>query len=447
MVANKMAPGVMASGVFVAYRLFSAAATPVVRHHLRQRVARGREDPARLAERFGHAGVARPPGPLVWVHGASVGESLSALPLVDGIREGWPGLNLLMTTGTVTSARLMAERLPEGIIHQYLPVDLPAAVGRFLAHWRPALGLMVESEFWPNLLLQARAGGVDLALVNGRVSGGSYASWRRFRPLIGHLLRQFSITLAQSREDEAHLRDLGAADPLRLGNLKFAAPPLAADPEELAAFRGVLGERPRWLAASTHPGEEDIVAQVHARLAPRFPGLLTLLVPRHPDRGAGLAEGLRSRGLRVALRSAHQPVSAEIEVYLADTIGEMGLWYRLCDVVFVGGSLIAKGGQNLLEPAKLGGAILCGPHMTNFLRVSEEMSRADAIRQVVDAEQLAAAVSWLLEDDAAREGMIEAAANYAAAQAGVLDHIIGALKPHLDRAAESTAPGPPEGSA
>ena len=442
-----MAPGVMAGGIFVAYRLFSAAATPLVRRHLRQRVARGREDPARLAERFGHAGVARPPGPLVWVHGASVGESLSALPLVDGIREGWPGLNLLMTTGTVTSARLMAERLPEGVIHQYLPVDLPAAVGRFLAHWRPALGLMVESEFWPNLLLQARAGGVDLALVNGRVSGGSYASWRRFRPLIGHLLRQFSLTLAQSREDQAHLRDLGAANPLRLGNLKFAAPPLAADPEELAAFRGVLGARPRWLAASTHPGEEDIVAQVHARLAPRFPGLLTLLVPRHPDRGAGLAEGLRSRGLRVALRSAHQPVSAETEVYLADTIGEMGLWYRLCDVVFVGGSLIAKGGQNLIEPAKLGSAILCGPHMTNFLRVSEEMSRADAIRQVDDAEQLAAAVSWLLEDDAARAGMIEAAANYAAAQAGVLDHIIGALKPHLDRAAESTAPGPPEGSA
>ena len=439
MVANEMAPGVMASGVFVAYRLFSAAATPVVRRHLRQRVARGREDSARLAERFGHAGVARPPGPLVWVHGASVGESLSALPLVDGIRQGWPGLNLLMTTGTVTSARLMAERLPEGVIHQYLPVDLPAAVGRFLAHWRPALGLMVESEFWPNLLLQARASGVDLALVNGRVSAGSYASWRRFRPLIGHLLRQFSLTLAQSREDAAHLRDLGAADPLRLGNLKFAAPPLAADPEELAAFRGVLGARPCWLAASTHPGEEDIVAQVHARLAPRFPGLLTLLVPRHPDRGAGLAEGLRSRGLRVALRSAHQPVRAETEIYLADTIGEMGLWYRLCDVVFVGGSLIAKGGQNLLEPAKLGSAILCGPHMTNFLRVSEEMSRADAIRQVVDAEQLAAAVAWLLEDDAARESMIEAAADYAAAQAGVLDDIIGALKPQLDRAADSTA--------
>ena len=162
-------------------------------------------------------------------------------------------------------------------------------------------------------------------------------------------------------------------------------------------------------------------------------------MPRHPDRGAGRAEGLRSRGLRVALRSARQPVRAETDIYLADTIGEMGLWYRLCDVVFVGGSLIAKGGQNLLEPAKLGSAILCGPHMTNFVRVSAEMSRADAIRQVVDAEQLAAAVAWLLEDDAARESMIEAAADYAAAQAGVLDDIIGALKPQLDRAADSPA--------
>ena len=427
-----------AKAALTAYRLLGAAATPVVQHHLRRRAARGREDSARVAERFGHAGVARPPGPLVWIHGASVGESLSALPLIERIREGWPVLNLLMTTGTVTSARLMAERLPGGVIHQYLPVDLPAAVLRFLAHWRPALGLMVESEFWPNLLLGARSEGVDLALINGRVSGASYAAWRRFRPLIAHILGQFSLTLAQSREDEAHLRDLGAVRPLRLGNLKFAAAPLAADEGELSALRDTLGTRPRWLAASTHPGEEEIVAGVHSRLASRVPGLLMLLVPRHPDRGADIADDLRTRGLNVARRSAADPLTAETQVYLADTIGEMGLWYRLCDVVFVGGSLIAKGGQNLLEPAKLGCAILCGPHTANFLRVTEEMNRAEAIRQVVDAEQLAATVSWLLEDTAARAGMIKAAADYAADQAGVLDHIVGALVPHLDRAAGMT---------
>ncbi|MCH8098371.1 MAG: 3-deoxy-D-manno-octulosonic acid transferase [Proteobacteria bacterium] len=425
----------MAAGAFGAYRLIGTAATPLVRRHLRRRVGRGREDAARLAERFGHPGIARPAGPLIWIHGASVGESLSALPLVARIREDWPGLNLLMTTGTVTSARLMAERLPEGVIHQYAPVDLPAAVRRFLAHWRPALGLIVESEFWPNLLLQARAQGVALALVNGRMSAASYASWRRVRPLIGHLLGQFEVTLAQSREDEAHLRDLGAAAPLDLGNLKFAAPPPAANPDQLAALEAAFGPRPRWLAASTHPGEEEIVAEVHARLAARTPDLLTVLVPRHPDRGPAIAEALAARGLEVVLRSSGRPIAPETAVYLADSIGEMGLWYRLCQVVFVGGSLIPKGGQNLLEPAKLGCAIICGPHMTNFLRVTEEMGRVDALRRVADAEQLAAAVSWLLEDEPARAGMIRAAGDYAGTQAGALDRIVAALKPQLDRAA------------
>ncbi len=425
----------MAAGVFGAYRLISAAATPMVRRHLRRRVARGREDAARLAERFGQSGIARPAGPLIWIHGASVGESLSALPLIARIRADWPGLNLLMTTGTVTSARLMAERLPEGVIHQYAPVDLPAAVRRFLAHWRPALGLIMESEFWPNLLLQARARGTTLALVNGRMSAASYASWRRVRPLIGHLLGQFEITLAQSREDEAHLRDLGAAAPQRLGNLKFAAPPLAANPDQLAALEAAFGPRPRWLAASTHPGEEVIVAEVHARLATRTPDLLTVLAPRHPDRGPAIAEALAARGLEVVLRSSGRPITPETAVYLADSIGEMGLWYRLCQVVFVGGSLIPKGGQNLLEPAKLGCAIICGPHMTNFLRVTEEMGRLDALRRVTDAEQLAAAVSWLLEDAPARAGMIRAAGDYASTQADALDRIVAALKPQLDRAA------------
>ncbi len=430
-----MASRLMAAGAFGAYRLVSAAATPLVQHHLRRRVARGREDAARLAERFGHPGTARPAGPLIWIHGASVGESLSVLPLIARIREDWPGLDLLMTTGTVTSARLMAERLPEGVIHQYVPVDLPAAVRRFLTHWRPALGLIVESEFWPNLLLQARSRGTTLVLVNGRMSVASYESWRRIRPLIGHLLGQFEFALAQSREDEAHLRDLGAAAPLRLGNLKFAAPPLAANPDQLAVLEIAFGSRPRWLAASTHPGEEEIVAEVHARLAARTPNLLTVLAPRHPDRGPAIAEVFAARGLEVVLRSSGRPVTPESAVYLADTIGEMGLWYRLCQVVFVGGSLIPKGGQNLLEPAKLGCAIVCGPHMTNFLRVTEEMGRADALRRVADIEQLAAVASWLLDDEPARASMIQAAADYAGSQADALDRIVAALKPLLDQAA------------
>ena len=374
-----------AAGIFTLYRVASAASTSLVRRHLRQRCARGREDPARLEERFGHTGLARPPGPLVWVHGASVGESLSALPLVGRIRADWPSLNVLVTTGTVTSARLMAERLPPGVIHQYAPVDLPAAVEGFLDHWTPDLGLIVESEFWPNLLVRARARGVELALVNGRMSARSSRRWRRLRSVIGHLLGQFSLVLAQSREDEAHLRELGAADAKRLGNLKFAAAPLACDEAELAALRAAIADRPRWLAASTHPGEDEIAAEVHGALAPGHPGLLTILVPRHPHRGPEVAGRLHAAGLAVALRSAGEAPGPDTELYIADTIGELGLWYRLSDVVFVGGSLVPKGGQNLLEPTKLGCAIVCGPHMTNFLRVSEEMTRAGAARRVTGA--------------------------------------------------------------
>ncbi len=427
----------LAVGVFALYRVTAWAATPLVHRLLRKRLARGREDAARLGERLGHAGLARPDGPLVWLHGASVGEALSALPLIERIQARWPGLTILMTTGTVTSATLMAERLPPGVLHQYVPVDLPQAVRRFLAHWRPALGIVIESEFWPNLLHAARDQGVELALVNGRMSGKSFVQWRRARPAIEHLLNLFSVVLAQSREDLRHLRALGAAHAQRLGNLKFVTPPLAADPEALATLEAALGARPRWLTASTHPGEEEIVADAHVTLARTHPGIVTLLAPRHPDRGGEIAAMLRGRGLEVACRSKGEALTAGTEVYLADTLGELGLWYRLAEVVLVGGSLVPKGGQNILEPAKLNCAILCGPHTMNFLRVSKEMAEAGAINCVTDAASLARSAGTLISDQAARRAMIEAAGDYAKREAGTLDHIVGALVPALDRAAKN----------
>ena len=441
MMGRALATG-FATGVFALYRGTALVATPLVRHVLRKRLARGREDAARFGERFGRAGLARPEGPLVWVHGASVGESLSALPLIARIREGWPGLTILMTTGTVTSARLMAERLPPGVLHQYLPVDLPGPVRRFLDHWRPALGIILESEFWPNLLHAARERDVELALVNGRISARSYAQWRRVRPTIAHLLGLFSIVLAQSREDLRHLHALGAPKAQRLGNLKFVAPPLAAEPETLAGLEAALEGRPRWLAASTHPGEEEVVAEAHAALVKMQPGLLTLLTPRHPDRGAEIAALLRARGLNVARRGAGEQPGPETEIYLADTLGELGLWYRLAEVVFVGGSLVLKGGQNILEPAKLDCAILAGPHMTNFLRVSTEMTEAGALRRVGDAASLAEAAGDLLEDASARQAMMAAAATYAQSEAGTLDAILEALTPALERALGKAENGP-----
>ena len=430
-----MSAALAAKAALGLYRTVGRIATPLVESHLERRRDRGREDPERLAERLGRDMAPRPTGPLVWLHAASVGESLSALPLLQRIRSDWPQLNLLVTTGTVTSARMMAERLPQGAIHQYVPVDLIGAIERFMDHWQPALGLLVESEFWPNLLTAAKARGCELVLVNGRVSPASYRSWRRFAPGIRFLLAQFAEVFAQSPEDLAHFEALGAPQARCLGNLKFAAPPPEADADQLAAFRARLQDRPLWLAASTHAGEEAIAGTAHRALRARHPGLLTLVVPRHPDRGAAVAEELRGLGLAVAQRSRGESVGPEVDVYLADTMGELGLWYRLAPLVFIGKSLTAQGGQNPLEAAKLGCAILFGPHSANFLRVCEEMEAAGALRRVADGDALTAALSELLQDAALRDGMGRAAQGYGAAQAGVLEATLAALASRFERIA------------
>jgi 3-deoxy-D-manno-octulosonic-acid transferase len=420
------------------YRLAGRAGAPLVRAHLRRRARRGREDPERLAERLGRAGRARPAGALVWLHAASVGEALSSLPLIERLRAERPDLALLLTTGTVTSGGLMAQRLPEGAIHQYAPVDLPAAVDGFLAHWQPDLALIMESELWPNLLTAAARRGVELVLVNGRMSASSYRAWGRFRPLIRRLLGGFSLVLAQSPRDRERLQALGAAEPRCLGNLKFAAVPPAVEAGELARLAEALSGRPCWLAASTHPGEEEIAARVHGALAGETPGLVTVIVPRHPERAPQIAEALAASGLRAQLRSRGGRIGPETGIYLADTMGELGLWYRLAQVVFVGGSLAAKGGQNLIEPARLGAAILSGPDTSNFAQIAEEMRAVGALGQVEDSAALNAEVGRLLTDAGARADMGRAAEAYAAARSDVLEGVLGALAPWLDRAEAKT---------
>lgn len=413
------------------YGLAGRAATPLVKGHLRRRARRGREDPTRLGERLGYPGRARPEGPLVWYHGASLGEALSALPLIEALAAARPEVTQLVTTGTPTSARVLAERLPAGVIHHYAPLDLPAAVERFLAHWRPGLGLLIEQELWPSLLTRAARAGIPLVLLNGRISAETHRAWRRFPVLAALLLRCFSLVLAQSPEDRTRLESLGAPDPLCLGNLKRAAAPLGADPAELTRLRNHLRSRQRWLAASTHEGEELMAAEVHAALTERFPGLLTLIVPRHPQRGAEIARELARRGHTVARRAAQQPVPGGPGIYIADTLGELGLWYRLCEIVFVGGSLVAKGGQNPLEPARLESAILYGPHGDNFARVVAEMQSQGALKPVADSRQLAEAVAGLLGDGTARKSMCRAAEAYGRSESQVLEAVLGALGPLL----------------
>ena len=415
----------------VAYRALTMLAAPAVRLLLARRAGRGKEDPARLGERLGRPGLPRPAGPLVWLHGASVGEALSILPLVA--RLGGRGLSVLVTTGTVTSGQLMAERLPPGALHQYVPVDLPSAVARFLDHWRPDAAIWVESELWPNLVLGAAARGVPMALVNARMSEASRRGWSRAPGLARALVGAFSTIQAQSREDAERFASLGAREVGVPGNLKAASEPLAADPAALAALAAAIGDRPRWLAASTHQGEERLAALVHRRLAPRHPGLLTVVVPRHPARGGEIAAEAAALGLSVARRSAGASPGPDVDLYLADTLGELGLFYRLAPLSFVGNSLNpGGGGHNPLEPARLGATILSGPRVHNFADAFAALAAADALVAVADEEELAASLDRLLRDPAEASRRAEAAGRVAAADSDVVDRVLIGLAPILE---------------
>ncbi len=415
------------------YRVVTAAGVPLIRLYLAYRMVTGKEDRGRFNERLGRADRPRPAGPLAWVHAASVGESLSMLPLIERLRGQRPDLNVLVTTGTKTSAGLLAERLPEGTFHQYVPVDRLAYVQRFLDHWRPNLVLWAESEFWPNLLSEVEAWGIPMVLVNGRVSARSFAGWRRHKALISRLLAGFDLCLGQTETDVERLRLLGAPQVKSLGNLKYAAPPLPSDGTEFARLDAALDGRPRWLAASTHGGEEAIAGRVHQRLTDTHPDLLTLIVPRHPDRGGQIAASLRASGLTVALRSAGEEITSGTAVYIADTLGELGLFYRLCDVVFMGKSLVPLGGQNPLEAARLDCALIHGPHMGNFEDIVRRLKDAGASTEVADEAALAATLGHLLASGEDRRRQAAAAQTVAAAEAGVLDAVVGELAPYLEQ--------------
>jgi 3-deoxy-D-manno-octulosonic-acid transferase len=405
---------------------------PPARLLLDWRRRRGKEDPLRIRERLGIPGCDRPPGSLVWIHAASVGEATAVLSLIERLLEERPGLEILVTTGTVASARLLAERLPRRARHQFAPVDLPGWVARFLDHWRPDLALWVESELWPNLVLATHARGIPMLLINGRLSARSYARWRRWPGMIRPMLGAFALCFAQDAEQADRFRCLGAKDVADIGDIKAAAGPLPFDEGELRRLREQIGRRPTWLAASTHPGEEGAAAAVHRRLSPSRPGLLTVIAPRHPARADAVAAMLAGRGLRVARRARGEPIAADTEIYLADTMGELGLFYRLAGIAFIGGSLVRKGGHNAFEAARLHCAILHGPDMSNGAAMAAALAAGGASETVADADSLAQSLSRLLVDPALRARRAAAGARVAAAGLGVLDTVLDRLAPLLD---------------
>ncbi len=417
------------------YRALTRPLTPLVLLYLQRRRQRGKEDGRRLRERQGFACGARPPGPLLWIHAASVGEATAMLRLIERLVDTRPTLEILLTTGTVASARLLEKRLPPRARHQFVPVDLPGWIGRFLDHWQPDLALWVESELWPNLVLATHARGIPMLLVNGRLSARSYRRWRRWPGLIGPMLGAFAQCLAQDADQAERLRRLGARDVAAIGDLKAAGATLPVDQAQLWRLRRQIGSRPLWLAASTHEGEEAIAAAVHHRLAAEHSGLLTIIVPRHPARGDAVAAMLAGRGLRVARRSNDDPVASEIEIYLADTIGELGLFYSLAGIAFIGGSLSRNGGHNPFEAARLDCAILHGPDMSNCAGMASALAAVGAAQTVTGAGELARAVAALLADRRLRAARCAAGVRAAAAGQGILDAVLARLGPWLDRLA------------
>ncbi|MBI5119621.1 MAG: 3-deoxy-D-manno-octulosonic acid transferase [Rhodospirillales bacterium] len=412
------------------YRGLTTTIGPALPIYLAGRKRRGKEDPVRMPERMGRYTHPRPAGKLIWVHGASVGEALSVLPLIEKLASRQ---TVLLTTGTVTSARMMAGRLPANAIHQFVPVDRAPWVRRFLDHWKPDLALWLESELWPNLIAETGSRGIPMALINGRVSDRSFSNWRRFSNLATRLLGAFDLCLGQTEEDSQRLHALGARRVATPGNLKFAAPPLPVDAEDLRRLEALHLHRPSWIAASTHAGEEMMAGRAHLALKSRHPDLLTLIAPRHPERGDDIAQDLREMGLVVAQRSKNEEVTPKTDIHLADTIGEMGLFYRLAPIAFMGKSILAAGGQNPIEPAKLGVAVLMGPRMDNFRDVAHRLLVVGAAREVADETGLIREVSHLLDHEIERRGLADAALSFAANEAGVLNRILAALAPLLDR--------------
>ncbi|GAA0309556.1 3-deoxy-D-manno-octulosonic acid transferase [Rhodovulum strictum] len=421
------------TAVLRAYLAASAIADPVYLWLRNRRLASGKELPDRVGERQGRATLPRPPGRVVWFHAASVGETLSLMDLVRRLLEEDRALTVLITSTTVSSARMLADLLPERAVHQFSPFDTRAAVRRFLDHWRPDLAVWVESELWPRLLAETDRRAIPMLLVNARVSDRTAARWRRWPRTARALLSPFRAILVQEDATASVMRAIGVpAGRLAVtGSIKESLPPLAADPDALSTMRAALGGRACWLAASTHAGEEDILAEAHERAFGRGAGRALLIVaPRHPERGPAIAEGLAARGWAVALRSAGALPGAGTEIYVADSMGEMGLWYRLCPVAFVGGSLVPVGGHNPYEPINLDCAVLHGPHVFNFPGIHARLAEAGGAIAAATADEIAARLVEL-GDAQARARITAAARRVLDARPPAAEAVLAAIRGQL----------------
>lgn len=416
------------------YRMFSTIGAPLIAFYLARRLKRGKEDRLRFAERLGLASIKRPAGKLVWIHAASVGESIAMLKVIERILQKYPNWSVLVTTGTVTSAQLMNERLNGRAFHQYVPVDRVKYVRRFIEHWKPDLAIWAESEFWPNMVIETRASAIPMVVLNGRMSNRSFERWKRYPGIIKQILCAFSAVLAGSEIDAERFTQLGAPNVSAPGNLKYAADPLPYDESELEKLKTEIAGRNTWLAISTHPGEEAIIAQAHKALERTHVGLLSIIIPRHPERAAEIANELSGLGLNVARRSIGQKINSSTNIYLADTMGELGIFCRLAKISFMGKSIVGNGGQNPLEAAWLDNAIIFGPNMENFEDIALRLLAGDGAIQINHADELAPTVARLLDNPSERQKMATNALNLAGSMSNIIENVMAALEPFFTKA-------------
>lgn len=413
------------------YKYAITLAKPLLHHILQSRVKKGKEIAERLPERMGHASKPRPDGKLIWLHAASVGESQSALILINALLEKHPGIHVLVTTGTVTSAQMMDKNLPARAFHQFYPLDHPHWTTAFLDHWHPDLVLWMESELWPNMLEGIEKREIPCALINARLSRQSFKRWHRTKGMAASILKTFSVILTQTDQDAHYYKKLGAQNVITTDNLKYSAAPLPVDEADLNALAKATSGRPLWLYASSHAGEEEIACRIHNALKDKHHGLLTIIAPRHPDRRDAIASVCQDHQLSCTLRGTGKtlPTAAD-DIYIADTMGELGLLYTLAPMACIGRSLSADGGggHNPIEAAQLRCAVLFGPNVQYQQDIYDDMSRAGAARQVLDEQELLETIDSFLGNKSQCEKLQESGYTFATGKSTVIDRVTDGLK-------------------
>lgn len=418
------------------YRLLSIILAPLIITYIFFRAILGREDQARIAERFGVASKARPDGEIIWINAVSVGETNSALILLDELLKAYPKINFVFTTTSITSAKLLGDIINNNcnyqgrVIHQFLPVDSYFCVRQFLQYWRPKIALLIESEIWPNFIDQSKKINCKLALINGRISDKSLKKWQLAKNLGFKIFDQIDMVFAQSANDKKNFESLTKQEVFDYGNLKSAASKLQFDQQELNKLLSAIGNRKLWLAASTHEGEEEIIFKVHQKLKADFNDVLTIIAPRHPSRASKIITLASSKNLTITQRSQNQSIENKTDIYLADTLGELGLFYKLCHITFIAGSLIDNiGGHNPFEAAKLNCCIISGKFIANIKEGYQKLLTADACFIAEDGEQLYQLVKQLFLD----EKLVKLKANNACNLANLNNDIAMRIITKLDK--------------